>query len=79
MAHGWSSPTLRRSASITGRLPISKSCYSIPLRRQREYGRAPWEYTIGELFSDAGYATAVHGKWHMGEVEDRLPIAEYLS
>ena len=33
----------------------------------------PWEYTIAELLSDAGYATSLWGKWHLGETEGRLP------
>lgn len=33
----------------------------------------PWEYTLGELFSDAGYATAAFGKWHVGDIDGRLP------
>ena len=36
-------------------------------------GLTPWEYTIAELLSDAGYATSLWGKWHLGEVEGRLP------
>jgi arylsulfatase A-like enzyme len=66
--------TPTRSAILTGRLPVRTGCYSIPLPGQGEYGLAPWEYTIGELFSDAGYATALYGKWHVGEAEGRLPI-----
>jgi len=34
---------------------------------------APWEYTIAELLSDAGYATALYGKWHLGNAQGRLP------
>jgi arylsulfatase len=34
---------------------------------------APWEYTIAKLLSDAGYATALYGKWHLGDVQGRLP------
>ena len=37
-------------------------------------GLVPWEYTIAELLSDAGYATSLWGKWHLGETEGRLPI-----
>jgi arylsulfatase A-like enzyme len=28
---------------------------------------------VAELQSDAGYATSLFGKWHLGEVEGRLP------
>jgi arylsulfatase A-like enzyme len=66
--------TPTRSAILTGRLPVRTGCYSIPLPGQGEYGLAPWEYTMGELFSDAGYATALYGKWHVGEDHGRLPI-----
>lgn len=40
---------------------------------QGKYGLSPWEYTIGELFSDAGYATGAFGKWHVGDADGRLP------
>lgn len=36
-------------------------------------GLAPWEYTIAELLSDGGYATALYGKWHVGNVPGRMP------
>lgn len=39
----------------------------------KPYGLTPWEYTIAELLSDAGYATALYGKWHVGNVQGRLP------
>ena len=44
-----------------------------PLSRARGIGLAPWEYTIAELLSDAGYATALYGKWHVGDHQGRLP------
>ena len=34
---------------------------------------APWEYTVAELLSDAEYATALYGKWHLGDRQGRLP------
>ena len=36
-------------------------------------GLSPWEYTIAELLSDSGYATALYGKWHIGSKPGRLP------
>jgi arylsulfatase A-like enzyme len=44
-----------------------------PFARAGLAGMAPWEYTIAELLSDAGYATALYGKWHLGDVDGRLP------
>ena len=37
------------------------------------YGLSNWEYTIADLFSDAGYATACFGKWHLGNSRRPLP------
>ncbi len=65
--------TPTRSALLTGRLPIRTGNVSVPMPGEGDYGLAPWEYTIGELFSDAGYATAAFGKWHVGDIEGRLP------
>ncbi len=36
-------------------------------------GLTQWEVTIAELLSDAGYATAHFGKWHLGSSQGRLP------
>lgn len=32
-------------------------------------------YTMGKLFKDAGYATAIFGKWHLGAAPQSLPGA----
>ena len=32
-----------------------------------------WEYTIAEMLSDAGYETAMFGKWHLGDSKGRYP------
>ena len=29
--------------------------------------------TIAEVLSKAGYATAFHGKWHLGDIEESYP------
>jgi arylsulfatase A-like enzyme len=65
--------TPTRSAIHTGRYPVRSGTFAVPLPGQGEAGMAPWEYTIAELLSDAGYATAMYGKWHLGEHQGRLP------
>jgi arylsulfatase len=45
----------------------------VPLPGQGQMGLAPWEYTIAELLSDAGYTTALYGKWHVGNTPGRMP------
>ena len=65
--------TPTRSAILTGRLPVRSGTMQVPLSPSKPYGICPWEYTLAELLSDAGYATAAYGKWHLGAVEGRLP------
>lgn len=64
--------TPTRSALMTGRLPIRSGTQRVPAPGEPQ-GMAPWEYTIAELLSDAGYATAAFGKWHIGDTDGRLP------
>ena len=64
--------TPTRSAIHTGRLPIRSGTWKVPAPGEPQ-GMAPWEYTIAELLSDSGYATAMFGKWHIGDKEGRLP------
>lgn len=63
--------TPSRSALLTGRHPIrsgtTKVVWGLP------YGLVGWERTMAELFSDAGYATAMFGKWHLGDQPGRYP------
>ena len=63
--------TPSRSALMSGRHPIrsgtTKVVWGMP------YGLVGWEITMAELFSDAGYATAMYGKWHLGEIKGRHP------
>ncbi|MFT5051213.1 MAG: arylsulfatase A-like enzyme [Chlamydiales bacterium] len=64
--------TPSRSAIHTGRLPIRSGTQAVPPPGSPG-GMCPWEYTIAELLSDAGYATAAYGKWHLGDINGRLP------
>lgn len=66
--------TPTRGALLTGRMPIRTGTFRVPLPGEPgDYGLCNWEYTLADLFSDAGYATACYGKWHLGDVDGRFP------
>ena len=61
-----------RGALMTGRHPIrTGALQSVPAGLPQ--GLLPWEITIAELLSKAGLATAMYGKWHLGDKEGRYP------
>ena len=61
-----------RSALMTGRHPIrTGALQSVPAGLPQ--GIVPWEVTLAEVLSRAGYATAMYGKWHLGDIEGRYP------
>ena len=64
--------TPSRSALMTGRFAIRSGTHSVPLPGTPD-GLTQWEVTIAELLSDAGYATAHFGNWHLGSAQGRLP------
>src|SRR5271166_5776587 len=65
--------TPTRSAIHTARYSVRSGTFRVPLPGEGKAGMTPWEYTIAKLFSDAGYATALFGKWHLGNTQGRLP------
>jgi arylsulfatase len=65
--------TPTRSAILTGRHPVRSGTFRVPFPGEGRSGMAPWEYTIAKLLSDASYATALYGKWHVGDHQGRLP------
>ncbi|BDD06508.1 hypothetical protein AUTU_39910 (plasmid) [Aureibacter tunicatorum] len=64
--------TSSRASFMTGRMPIRSgtSGYAIP---GEPGGLHPMEVTIAEILKSEGYATANYGKWHLGDIEERLP------
>ena len=60
--------TPSRAAVITGRHAVRNGMYNVGF--PYEYGGiAEDEVTMGEVLSEAGYATAFYGKSHLGDVE----------
>jgi arylsulfatase A-like enzyme len=64
--------TPTRAALMTGRYAIRSGCHTIPFAGQ-EGGLVAWEKTMADILSEAGYACACYGKWHLGESKGRWP------
>ncbi|HRE12591.1 MAG TPA: arylsulfatase, partial [Usitatibacteraceae bacterium] len=61
-----------RSALMTGRHPIrTGALQSVPAGLPQ--GIHPSEITLAQALSGAGYATAIYGKWHLGDRAGRFP------
>jgi arylsulfatase A-like enzyme len=66
--------TPSRSAILTGRHPIRSGTQVVPIQGGAD-GLTRWEVTIAQALSDAGYATGMWGKWHLGsDPESRSPV-----
>ena len=66
--------TPSRSALLTGRHPIRSGTQVVPITGGAD-GLTRWEVTCAQALSDAGYATGMWGKWHLGSDPDtRSPV-----
>jgi arylsulfatase A-like enzyme len=63
--------TPSRSAILTGRHPIRSGTQTVPLSGGPD-GLTRWEITSARALSDAGYATGMWGKWHLGSDYGRV-------
>jgi len=62
-----------RAGLLTGCYP-NRIGFSGALFPQDVLGIHPDEWTMAEMFSDQGYATACFGKWHLGWQKEFLPL-----
>lgn len=60
------SPT--RAAFLTGRYPTRTGVYTV-IRPHAQWGLPLQERTLANALKDAGYTTAIVGKWHLGEFD----------
>jgi arylsulfatase A-like enzyme len=72
-----------RAALLTGRLPIRSGMYGVAtgtapkvLRDNSAQGLPQQEITLAETLKPRGYATAIIGKWHLGQLPQFLPMAQ---
>ncbi len=62
-----------RAALLTGRYPIRTGITRV-LKPHSLTGIGSQELTLAELLRQAGYATAIVGKWHLGDRHPYLPL-----
>ena len=68
------SPT--RSSLMTGRYPMRYGLQVGVVRPWAKYGLALEERTLAQALKEAGYTTAICGKWHLGHLDSKyLPTA----
>ena len=72
-----------RAALLTGRLPIRNGMYGMArgespqvFRDVAAQGLPAEEITLAEVLKTRGYATAIVGKWHLGQLPKFLPMTQ---
>jgi arylsulfatase len=65
--------TASRAGILTGCYP-NRIGFSGALFPSDTIGLSPKEKTLAEMFKEKGYATAIFGKWHLGDKKKFLPL-----
>jgi arylsulfatase A-like enzyme len=63
--------TPTRAALMTGRYPFRYGLQTIVIPGPAGYGLDTTEYLMPQCLKDAGYATAIIGKWHLGHADTK--------
>jgi arylsulfatase A-like enzyme len=64
--------TPARAALMTGRYPMRHGLQTLVIFPSHTYGLPTDEYTLPQALKDAGYRTAMVGKWHLGHADEKF-------
>ncbi|MCE9610318.1 MAG: arylsulfatase [Chthoniobacter sp.] len=64
--------TPTRAALMTGRYPFRYGLQTIVIPGPAGYGLDTTEFLLPQCLKDAGYATAIIGKWHLGHADTKF-------
>ena len=63
--------TPTRAALMTGRYPVRYGLQTLVIPASMSYGLPTDEWLLPQALKEAGYATAIIGKWHLGHAQSR--------
>jgi arylsulfatase A-like enzyme len=66
------SPT--RAAFMTGRYQQRAGIVDVIVGNRDKHGLPPSEFTLSRMMKEAGYKTALFGKWHLGQQAEFNPV-----
>ena len=69
--YGMPASTPARAALMTGRYPIRYGLQTLAISPSQTYGLPTEERTLAQALKEAGYRTAMVGKWHLGHADQK--------
>ncbi len=69
--YGMPASTPARAALMTGRYPMRYGLQTMVISPSQTYGLPTEERTLAQALKEAGYRTAMVGKWHLGHADQK--------